>query len=142
MLRSGVALMQQARKGMAQVLPFAHRGLEQRFLNIARHVAPNGHRRLAQKYGKSLLFGHVDPPAFRRLTEFKVPKAGINPMSHPIRARTRVYSTAQPANPRSKAENTEREKQADGHGCREQQRAKTSQPVREKQEHSAFAPMI
>jgi hypothetical protein len=85
MLRSGVALMQQARKGMAQVLPFAHRGLEQRFLNIARHVAPNGHRRLAQQYGKSLLFGHIDPPAFRRLTEFKVPKAGIDPMSHPIR---------------------------------------------------------
>jgi len=73
MLRSGVALMQQAGEAMAQVLPFAHRGLEQRFLNVARHIAPNRHSRLAQQQGKSLLFGHVAPPRFLRLIDAMVP---------------------------------------------------------------------
>jgi len=45
-------LMQQAGEAMAKVLPLAHRGLEQRFLNVAWHIAPNGHRRLAQQQGK------------------------------------------------------------------------------------------
>jgi hypothetical protein len=68
-----MALMQQTGEAMAKVLPLAHRGLEQRFLNVARHIAPNGHRRLTQQQRKGLLFRHVDPPQFLRLTETKVP---------------------------------------------------------------------
>ncbi|KRR05194.1 hypothetical protein CP49_01025 [Bradyrhizobium valentinum] len=68
-----MAIMQQAGEVVAQILPLAHRGLEQRFLNVARHIAPNGHGRLAKQQCKGLLFGHVDPPQFLRLTEAKVP---------------------------------------------------------------------
>src|SRR4030095_1953475 len=73
MLRPGMPLVQQAGEAMAKVLPLAHRGLEQRFLNVAWHIAPNGHRSLAQQQGKGLLFGHVAPPRFLRLIEAKVP---------------------------------------------------------------------
>jgi hypothetical protein len=73
MLRSGVALMQQPGQIVTQLGPVAHGGLEQRFLDVARHIAPHRHRGLAEQGCKGLLFGHVAPPRFLRLIEAKVP---------------------------------------------------------------------
>jgi hypothetical protein len=49
MQRSGVALVQEHGEIMALLGAIPHRRLEQRFLYVARHIAPNRHRRLAQQ---------------------------------------------------------------------------------------------
>jgi len=43
---------------MAQVFAIAHRGFEQRLLDIAWHITPNGDRRLAEQLCEGFLFRH------------------------------------------------------------------------------------
>jgi hypothetical protein len=73
MLCPGVALMQQSGQIVTQLSLVSHRGLEQRFLDVSRHIAPNGHRRLAEQQRKSLFVRHANPPPLLRLNGAKVP---------------------------------------------------------------------
>jgi hypothetical protein len=60
MLRPGVALMQQSGQIVTQLSLVSHRGLEQRFLDVARHIAPNGDRSLAEQQLKCLFVRHAN----------------------------------------------------------------------------------
>jgi hypothetical protein len=49
MKRTGMPLMQQSRELFPLRSPSLHGGLEQRFLDVARHVAPHVHRRPSEQ---------------------------------------------------------------------------------------------
>jgi hypothetical protein len=54
MKRTGMPLMQQSRELFPLSSPSLHGGLEQRFLDVARHVAPHVHRRPSQQARKMI----------------------------------------------------------------------------------------
>src|ERR1700742_2710634 len=65
----GMTVMQQTRKRLALGVTSLHRGLEQRFLDVARHVTPYDHRSLSEQIGEAFLpIDHFDPP-LRSLTD-------------------------------------------------------------------------
>src|SRR5581483_10663963 len=53
MERARMPRVQQPRKGFAIGIASLHRRLEQRFLDVARHVAPDGERGMTEQDGKS-----------------------------------------------------------------------------------------
>jgi hypothetical protein len=60
MLRPGMVLMQQSGQIVTQLRFVSHRGLEQRFLDVARHIAPDGNRGLAEQSRKCLFVRHAN----------------------------------------------------------------------------------
>jgi hypothetical protein len=55
-----IPVVQQARKLLALTVTAFHGSLEQRFLNVARHVTPHVHRGLSRQIGGAFI-SHLDP---------------------------------------------------------------------------------
>jgi hypothetical protein len=66
-----MALMEQPRQIVAQLVPIPHGGLEQRLLNVARHLTPHADRGLAEQLGEPVVVTHVAPPDLLTSGEYK-----------------------------------------------------------------------
>lgn len=75
MRRPRMALVQQARKSLAFRGVLFHRRFEQRFLNVARHIAPYVHGSPSQQLGK-VFVNHVDTLSAARQEELR-PRASV-----------------------------------------------------------------
>jgi hypothetical protein len=71
-----MAFVQKFREAMAQIRPKTHRRFEKELLDIARHVAPELDRGIAEQQSEGVFLNHAEPPLPLRPLGPNVPEQG------------------------------------------------------------------